>query len=152
MEDPVNSAGGKLGEYAYRSRLEAAAGRDRSFAEIVKDIIADVQGIIRSEVRLAKAEVKEEVSKTSNAAIMMGAAGVMALYAGGFILLAAVYALTNVVPNWAAALIVGLVVGGVAALLLSMGRSRFKDVHAVPEKTIDSVKENVEWMKNQTRS
>jgi hypothetical protein len=75
----------------------------------------------------------------------------LALYALGFILLAAVHALTIVVDAWLAALIVGFVLLVISMILVSVGRKRFKQVKVVPEKTVGSMKENVQWAKHQIR-
>jgi uncharacterized membrane protein YqjE len=147
MEYPGRQAGGDLGSYAYTGER----GEQRSFADVVKDIIATVQELIRSEVRLAKAEFREEAGKAMAAGKMIAVGGVLALFAVGFILLTVMFALENVVANWAAALIVGVAVGVVAGVLLLTGKQRFTQVSPTPEKTIESVKENVEWMKNQTK-
>jgi len=125
--------------------------RDRSAGDVLKDIVGNVQEIIRSEVRLAKVETTEEITKAKSAAIILGAGGVFGLFATGFVLLAAVYALSLVVASWMAALIVGVVVGIAAAILISRGLDEWNSLNPKPEKTIETVKENVEWMKNQTK-
>jgi uncharacterized membrane protein YqjE len=125
--------------------------RDRSFADVLKDVVGSIQDIIRSEVRLAKAETKEELVKAWGAARLLLAGAVLGLYALGFLLLGGVQALALKMPYWAAALVGGAVLAVIAGILVSAGRSRFKHVHPAPEKTIQTVKENVEWMKNQTK-
>ena len=107
-----------------------ATENSRSIADVLQDIIANVQGIVRSEVRLAKTEVKEEASKAGRAAAMLGAGAVAGIYTVGllFVLLAVT-----------------------TAILLSVGKKRFQAVHATPEKTIETMKENVEWVKSQTK-
>jgi tetrahydromethanopterin S-methyltransferase subunit C len=128
-----------------------AVQTERSFAELFQDIVVNVQEIIRSEFRLAKAEVREEADKARKSVSMLGAGVVIGLYALGFLLLAAVYGLETVVPSWLAALIVGAAIAIVATVLLSMGRNRIKQVHPVPEKTVATLKENVQWAKHQVR-
>ena len=147
MEDPGRQVGGNLGSYAYTTER----GDQRSFADVLKDIIADVQELIRSEIRLAKVEVKEEIQKATGAGIMMVVGGVVGLYAAGFLLLTVMFALENVMPNWLAALIVGVVAAVAAAGMLVTAKNRLSAVNPKPEKTIETVKENVEWMKNRTK-
>ena len=127
------------------------AQNGRTMAEILRDIIADVQEIVRSEFRLAKAEVQEETTKVARSGIPLIAGLLLGLYALGFILLAAVHALSIVVAAWLAALIVGFVVGVVSLILINLGRNRLKGVKVVPEKTIGTMKENVQWAKHQMR-
>ena len=156
MEDAGRTAGGTLGEYAYPSRNPSspidATREQRSTADLLKEIVGNVQDIIRAEVRLAKAEVRTETTKGLAAAKLLGAGAVLGLYALGFILLSAVYLLSAALPPWVAALIVGAVVGGVAVMLLLKGRDQLKHVSPKPDKTIENVKENVAWMKDQTKS
>ena len=66
INDPAKTAGGTLGEYAYRD------GRgDRSIGDVLKDIFGNVQEMIRAEIRLARAEMREEAGKTLSSAQMM---------------------------------------------------------------------------------
>jgi uncharacterized membrane protein YqjE len=127
------------------------AHNGRSMAEILQDIIADVQEIVRSEFRLAKAEVQEETAKIARSGVPLIVGLLLGLYALGFLLLAMVHALSLVVDAWLAALIVGFVVGVVSLILINIGRNRLKGVKVIPEKTIGTVKENVQWARNQIR-
>jgi len=152
MDDPARKATGQLGSYAYSSRgsLENMTN-DRSAVDVLKDIVGNVQEIIRSEVRLAKAETRLEISKATSGSKTLAIGGVLGLYGGAFVLLAIVYALSLVVAAWLAALIVGLALAIPGALMISNGLTSLKRVNPAPEKTIETVKENVEWMKNQTK-
>ena len=124
---------------------------DRSFAEVLQDIVRGVQEIVRSEVRLAKVELREEVGKTKSSVIMLGAGGVAGLFAALFLLFMIVAALSLVMPSWAANLIVGVVLAIAAAVMLSMGMSRYRLINAKPARTVQTVKENIEWAKQQTK-
>ena len=68
-----------------------------------------------------------------------------------FLLLMIVYALSMIIPNWAAALIVAVGLAVVSGGSLSAGLKRFKQIHPAPERTVESLKENVEWAKQQTK-
>lgn len=144
MDHPAKRAGGQLGEYAYTTR-------DRSPGEIVKDIVENAQEIIRSEVRLAKAEIKEESRKAVAAGISLGTGAVLGLYGVGFLLAAITALLARVMPWWGAALIMGAVLSIAAAIAIGGGIKKWKEVSPTPEKTIADVKENVEWLKRQTK-
>jgi uncharacterized membrane protein YqjE len=126
-------------------------GGGSSIAELLQDIVSNVQGIIRSEVQLAKTEVKEEAAEAGRAAGILAAGAILGVYALGLLLLAFVYLLTGPLPDWAAALIVFAVVATVAAILVMVGRDRIKGVNPKPEQTIDSIKEDVQWVKHQAR-
>jgi len=124
---------------------------DRSVADLLKGIVDNVQAIIRSEVKLARAEVQEEASKAANAARSFGIAAVFGLFAGGFLLFTVYHLLALFLPLWGAALCVTILTGIVAAVMFASGKKLWKQVNAKPEKTIESVKENVAWLKDQTR-
>jgi uncharacterized membrane protein YqjE len=123
----------------------------RSMGEVLQDIVANIQEIFRSEFRLAKTEIQEEAHKIARSSIPMGIGILLALYALGFLLLAAVHGLATVLDAWLAALIVGVTVLVISLILISAGRKRLKQVKVVPEKTIGTVKENFQWAKSQIR-
>jgi uncharacterized membrane protein YqjE len=127
-----------------------AAG-DRSLSGVLQDIIRNVQEIVRSEVRLAKTEILEEAAKAKSSALLLGAGAVTAIFAIFFLLLMIVYALALVVPRWTAALIVGAALAVVANVMLTAGVRRFKQIHPTPERTVETLKENVEWAKQHTK-
>jgi membrane protein implicated in regulation of membrane protease activity len=102
-------------------------------------------------VRLAKAEVREEATSAGKAAGMLAVGAVLGAYAVGLLLLTIVYALNGPLPDWLAALIVFAVVAIAAAVLAKIGLDRIKQVSPKPEQTIDSIKEDVQWVKQQTR-
>jgi Flp pilus assembly protein TadB len=128
-----------------------AGENGRSIADVLQDIVANVQTIIRAEIRLAKTEVREEITKARAAAGMMAGGAVAALFTIWLLLLTAFFALSTVMPFWAAALVLLIVMAIVTAILLTAGRKRLKTVNTKPEKTIETMKENVQWVKTQTR-
>lgn len=144
MDDPARTAGGTLGEYAYQQ-----GGRERPVTEVFKDIIGNVQEMIRSEVRLARVEMSEEVSKTAWAGAMLAAGAVLGGIAAVFLLVCIAQLLGLVMPAWAASLLVAVVIGIAGFSLIATGKNRLRVPK--PDKTIENVKENVEWMKNQTK-
>jgi putative copper export protein len=131
--------------------MAASTETDRPFSQILQDIVANLQEIIRLEVRLAKAELREDARRGVSAFSIAVVGAVLGMYAVGLLLLALVYGLSNVVPAWLAALLVGVVVGVVAAVFLGVGARRVRRLDLKPERTIQSVKENVKWAKDQTR-
>ena len=122
----------------------------RSIPEILQDVLTNIQDIVRAEVRLAKAELGEELSKARNGGLLIGIGAVAAIFSALFLLLACVYGLARVMPNWAAALVVAAVVGVAAAVTLGLGLKRFKTIQAAP-KTAASLQENVRWAKELTK-
>ena len=106
---------------------------DRPISTVLNDIVGDIQNIVRSEFRLAKTEVTEEMGKAGSSAVMLGAGLVMLLFSALFALLAIVYALSLVMPQWAAALIVAAGEGLMAAIFVAVGIKKFKAMRAPPK-------------------
>jgi len=123
----------------------------RSFTAVLHDITSDIRDIVRLEVRLARTEVRDEAGKAAAAGAMLGVGAACGLFGLLFTLLAAVYGLALVLPLWAAALLVGMVLAVAAAVMVRLGLARWRRVDPVPDKTIRSVKEQVGWAKPQLR-
>jgi len=129
-------------------RGASAAGR--SLSQILQEVINHLTEIIRSEVRLAKVEVRDDVTQVSRAGVFLLVGAVFAFQALMFVLLGLVFALGSRMPLWLSAAVVGLGAGVVAIIVLRVGRARLKQARLKPEKTIRSLQENLTWMKKQT--
>jgi hypothetical protein len=123
----------------------------RTVPEVLADIVGNIQEIIRSEFRLAKAEVRQEAAKAYGPLISCLIGGIIGLYAGAYLIFAAITGLATLIPTWAASLIVSVVLALVASLMLSAATKKLKQVNAVPERTVESLKENVQWAKDQIK-
>lgn len=125
-------------------------GQDKSLGELLSVVTSDLQTLFRKEVELAKAEIREEAGKAGKAAGMYGGAGFAGYMTALFASLALVFALANVMDwGWAALIVTAL--WAVAALVLySMGRSRMKQVHPKPERTVQTLKEDAAWARHPT--
>jgi hypothetical protein len=127
--------------------------RDRPIGELLKQLADETATLVRRELDLAKAEMREKAGKAGPGFGMWGAAGVTALLALGSLTAFLILALDGAMPNWLAALIVGLVYAAVAGVLYLRGKRRVEEAGSpMPEKTIESVKEDVQWAKNPTTS
>src|SRR5215468_12426742 len=104
---------------AHESRVggEENTRDGRSIKQLLQDIVNHVSDIMRSEVQLARTEVRQDLMHYGKASTLIGIAGVLLLYAVGFLLLSAVYVLQAVLDPWLAAIVVGIAVGIGAALL-----------------------------------
>src|SRR4051812_26850934 len=123
----------------------AVAAKESSMAGVLHDIFTNVRDIIRSEFCLAQAEMGDQFNKARGAMVMLASGAVSGMAAGALLLTACVLALSMVVQPWLAAVIVGVVCGIVAAALIATGRSMMRKVNPRPQRTIDSVRENVAW-------
>lgn len=124
---------------------------ERTVASLLKDIIGNVQQIIRAEVRLAKVEVAEELGKARRGIVLVAAGALFGVMALALLLLGAVYLLAHVVPPWAAAGLVALGTGVIGGILVAVGARQLKLVSLTPPRTINSVQENIQWAKAQAR-
>jgi hypothetical protein len=123
---------------------------DTSIGDLIGNISNDLSQLFRQEVELAKAEVKQEASKAGKAAGMLGAAGFAGYLVVILLSFALVAALSNVMdPGWAA-LIVAAIWGIVGAVLYVNGQKKLKTVDPVPHRTVDTLKEDAQWLKNPT--
>jgi hypothetical protein len=123
-----------------------------SVGEMIGQVAQDLSLLMRQELDLAKAEVKQEITKAGKAAGLLGGAG----FAGYMVLLfgsiAAWWGLANVMDQGWAALIVTGVWAVVGALLFAVGRGRMKQVDPKPELTVETVKELPDTLKGAGRS
>jgi uncharacterized membrane protein YqjE len=120
---------------------------DRSIGTVLTDIVGDVQQIVRAETRLARAEFREELAKAKRGATFLVAAGIVSSLALGVALLAAVYALELVWPPWAAALAVAGVTFVIGGALAAAALQQLKNVTVSPDRTVSTLKENIQWAK-----
>ena len=123
----------------------------RSIPTLLHDIVNNLQDIVRSEFRLAKTELKEEAGRAAKPTATFAAGLVLGAYAIGLFLLAVVYGLSVLMRPWLAALVVGGAVAGLAVALLSSAEKKLKHLNPTPERTIQSVQENLQWAKHPIR-
>lgn len=128
--------------------------RSASFTDSLKQVIDDVRELFREELALARAEVREEVSSFSTAAIQMAAGAAIAGYAALFLLMGIALGFADLVawPAWAGYFAMSIVLALAAGIAIQMGRSRVRATPAVPRQTLETLKETKEWMKDRMSS
>jgi hypothetical protein len=127
--------------------------RERPIAEVAKDLTSDLSLLVRQEIELAKAEMAEKGRTAAPGLGMFGGAGVIGLCAAGALTGCLVLLFSLFLADWAAALIVGVVLAAIAFVLARQGKERVADAgKPVPEQTIETVKEDVEWAKTRASS
>jgi hypothetical protein len=124
---------------------------ERSMGTVISDIVGDLQGIVRAEVRLAREEIKDELASAKRGTMFLTGGALVLVLSVGLILLALVYALATIWPAWAAALAVAGLAGIVGAALLMAGRKAFGAVVLPPPRTASTVRENIQWAKSRTK-
>jgi hypothetical protein len=130
---------------------DRSGATDQSIGSLIAEVADDVSRLFRQEVELAKAELKVEAAKAGKAAGMLGGAGFAGFMVALFASLALMFALAAVMPIGWAALIVTVLWGIAAAVLYTTGRKRMKTVSPVPQQTVETLKEDAQWLRNPTR-
>ena len=125
--------------------------RNESVGELFKGLTEDMRTLVQKEVELAKAELSDKGKRAGKGAGMLGGGAVVGLLAAGALTAALIGLLDTFMAFWVAALIVAVVLGAIAGVLALQGKNKVQEAAPpVPEKTVASVKEDVQWLK--TRS
>jgi xanthine/uracil permease len=122
---------------------------EQSLGQLFSQLSHDVSYLFQQEVQLAKVEMTEKASQAGKQAGFIAAGGFIA-YAGFLALLAAlILGLAELMAGWLAALIVGVVVVAIGYFLLQKGINDLKNLNPAPERTIETIKEDGQWLKQQ---
>ncbi|WP_090096973.1 phage holin family protein [Lentzea jiangxiensis] len=122
-----------------------------SLGDLVSELTGDLSKLMRQELELAKAELREEASKAGKATGMLAAAGFAGYLTTVLLSFALVFALGAVMPLGWAALIVAVLWGIAGAVLYTSGRAKLRTVNPKPERTVATLKEDAEWAKHPTK-
>jgi hypothetical protein len=124
---------------------------ERAISDVLQDILRSLQEIVRSEISLAKVEIRDDARQAMSSASWIAVGALLALSAWAFLLWTVTFALATLMSMWAATLLVAVVLAGVASVVLLGGIRRAKAINPIPERTIASIKENLEWMRHATK-
>ncbi len=131
---------------------KAPPAQERSTGELVKSLSEQVSVLVRDELKLAQLEMTRKGKQAGTGIGMLGGSGLIALYGVGCLLACAIIALSGVVAAWLAALIVGAALLAAAAVAALVGKGRLqKATPPVPQETVDSIKSDVEEIKERAR-
>jgi hypothetical protein len=120
-----------------------SAASEQGTAELIKQASQQISDLVRAELRLAAAEVKDKGIRAGKGAGLMSGAGVLAGYGVAALLAAVIAALALVLPVWAAALIVAVVLLAAAGALAAAGRRNVaRAVPPTPDQALDSAKKD----------
>jgi uncharacterized membrane protein YqjE len=118
---------------------------DKSLGQLFGDLSGEFSDLVSTQMELFKTEMQNQRQKAVQAASGYGAAVVCAYMALLLLSFAAAWGLSEVMPEGVAFLIVGVAYAVAAGVLYLTGRNRAREVNLVPEDTIQSVKEDVQW-------
>jgi len=120
---------------------------ERSIGSLVGEATSEAGALFRKEVELAKLELKEEIAVATESAKFFGVAGLGGFLAVLLVSFAAAWGLAEVMPAGLAFLIVGVIYAAVAAVAFVAARKRTRELHPVPDETVQTLKEDVRWLK-----
>jgi hypothetical protein len=124
---------------------------EQSVGELLGELYRGASSLIQLELELAKTEMSQKASRVGKNVGFLAAGGAIA-YAGFLAILAGIIALLGLlIPLWLSALIIGLVVAGIGGALVMSGLKTLQQESVAPQKTLDTLKEDKEWMTDQTR-
>ena len=125
---------------------------ERTLGEMFAELSSETRTLVQQELQLAKTELTEKASRMGKGAAFMVGGGLIA-YAGLLAIVAAVVLILAAIglPPWAAAFLGGLLVAGIGYLFIRSGLAALKPQELAPRKTIETVKEDAQWLKAQTK-
>lgn len=125
---------------------------DRSLGQMFADLSRETRTLIQQEIQLARTELTAKATQMGKGAALLVGGGLLA-YAGLLSIVAALVLVLAAIglPPWAAALVGGVVVIGGAYLLVRAGLAALRPPQLTPHATIDTLKEDAQWLKSQTR-
>jgi hypothetical protein len=129
----------------------AASPESETTPSLLRRLVDDVGALFAQELALLKAETTQAIGDLKAAAVSIAAGGAVAFMGAFFLLLAAVYGLSNVVEPWLAALIVGGVVTLIGVIMLSTGRRKLEPSAIAPRRTAAALRKDTQMIKGVTR-
>jgi uncharacterized membrane protein YqjE len=137
---------------AAETSTDANDQRDRPIGELVKDLSSQTSTLVRKEIELARAELQEKGKVAGKGAGMLAGAAVAGLLALGALTAALIALLDKAMATWVAALIVMALWAIVALVLAKSGQKALQRATPPAPQTVETVKEDIQWAKNPTRS
>lgn len=124
---------------------------DRSLGSLFNELTRETSTLFRQEIQLAKAEVAEKARQAGTGAAMAAAGGLILFVALIALVATAIIALSYVMEPWLAALVVTVVVAVIGGIVLAKGLSNLKGDNLAPRRTIDTMRANAQFAREQLR-
>jgi hypothetical protein len=139
------SGNGSLGPDTEEPRIRSG----RPVAALLSDLAGETSTLVRQEIALLKAELNEKLTRMGVGAVALAAGGVITFSGWLALLAAAILGLSHALAPWLSALIIGVVVIALGAGLALFGKSRLKADGLVPHRTLNSLREDEAWLRDQ---
>ena len=133
------------------AELSRRTAEERSIGELFGELSQDMALLVRQEAQLAKTEMQTKLSRVTGDLVSLAAGGVVALVGGLAVTAAIILLLIDPigVKPWLAALIVGALLGIVGWVMLQRGLKDLKRTDPTPRRTVETIKEDIQWAKEQ---
>ena len=133
------------------AELSRRTAEERSIGELFGELSQDIGLLVRQEAQLAKTEMQAKLSRVTGDLVSLAAGGIVALVGGLAITAAIILLLIDPigVKPWLAALIVGALMGIVGWVMLQRGLKDLKRTDPTPRRTVETIKEDIQWAKEQ---
>jgi len=122
---------------------------ERSLGDLFSELAAETGTLVRQEVALAQVEITGKATRVGKQVGYLAVGGAIGYAAMLAIMAGIIIGLSNFIPAWVAALLVGAVVGATSFFLISSAIERLKETNLKPEESVESIKEDAQWLKNQ---
>ncbi|MEP7212568.1 MAG: phage holin family protein [Acidobacteriota bacterium] len=123
--------------------------QEQSLGELFSELAGETGTLVRQEIALAQVEITKKASTVGLNVASIALGGAVGYAAVLAILAGIIMGLANFMPAWIAALIVGAVVAAVAYFMVTAAINKLKNTELTPTETVDSIKEDAKWLKNQ---
>jgi hypothetical protein len=130
-----------------RQPVRDAPSPETEIGALFGELTAEARLLVRQEVELAKAEIKESTQHATGVGAGFGAAALVGYLALAILAVAAALGLAELMPAGFAFLIVGLVLALGAGIAFMVGKKNLKALSPVPHKTIETLKEDLSWLR-----
>lgn len=135
----------------YSSERPYPATADRPLSTLFSELTQETVSLFRKEIALARSELTDKARQAGRGAAEIGIGAILLLVGVGALAAAAILGLALVVQPWLAALIVAGVLALVGGILVASGLSNVRSGNLAPRRTMDSLRDNTRWAKEQLR-
>jgi hypothetical protein len=125
------------------------AKEERSLGDLFSELASETGTLVRQEVALAQAELTKKATSVGKNVGYLVVGGAVAYAAALALIAALIIGLSYFIPAWASALIVGVIVGIAAFIMISSALAALKKTDLAPRETVETLKEDAQWLKNQ---
>jgi len=133
------------------SAMAPSTQNERSVGELFTELANETSMLVRQEMKLAATEMTQKATYAGKQAAFVGAGALLAVVSLLALLAALILGLGTMIALWVSALLVGIVVGVIAAVLVWKGATALRQVDVVPKQTIQTIKEDKSWVQQQVR-